>query len=239
MKAVIYARVSTKEQEREGYSIPAQLKLLREYAEKKGYEVVKEFVEAETAKATGRKQFKEMRQFLRRNKNIKNIIVEKTDRLYRNFTDYVQLDYENLNLSIHLVKEGDVLSKDSKSSKKFIHNIRLVMAKNYIDNLSEEVKKGMEEKLSRGGLPGVAPLGYFNKLDDHTIAIDPITAPLIKKAFEMASTGNYSLRLLSQTLYEKGLVSRRAKKKLGKQAMANILSNTFYYGVITRKGKKY
>ena len=61
--AVIYARVSSKDQEREGYSIPAQLKLLREYAQSRDFNVAKEFVDVETAKMTGRKQFGEMLRF--------------------------------------------------------------------------------------------------------------------------------------------------------------------------------
>jgi len=49
-KAVLYARVSSKEQEREGYSIPAQKKLLTSYAQKHDHEIVKEFIDIETAK---------------------------------------------------------------------------------------------------------------------------------------------------------------------------------------------
>jgi DNA invertase Pin-like site-specific DNA recombinase len=64
-KAVIYARVSSKEQEREGFSIPAQLKLLREYAERKGLSVLHEFTDVETAKKSGRTQFSEMVKFFK------------------------------------------------------------------------------------------------------------------------------------------------------------------------------
>jgi site-specific DNA recombinase len=53
--AVIYARVSSKDQEREGYSIPAQQTLVREYAHKTGFQIVREFVDVETAKTAGRK----------------------------------------------------------------------------------------------------------------------------------------------------------------------------------------
>ena len=53
-KAVLYARVSSKEQEKEGFSIPAQLKLLREYAAANGFAVAQEYVDVETAKQTGR-----------------------------------------------------------------------------------------------------------------------------------------------------------------------------------------
>src|SRR5438477_12607968 len=85
--AVIYARVSSKDQEREGYSIPAQLKLLREYAHAHEFEVAREFVDVETAKISGRKQFGAMVRFFRENRSCRTAIVEKTDRLYRNFRD--------------------------------------------------------------------------------------------------------------------------------------------------------
>jgi site-specific DNA recombinase len=60
MKAILYARVSSKEQQKEGYSIPAQLRPLKEYAHKNNIEVVKEFIDVETAKQAGRANFGEM-----------------------------------------------------------------------------------------------------------------------------------------------------------------------------------
>ena len=66
-ESVIYARVSSKDQEREGYSIPAQRKTLTEYAPKNGFQIVREFVDVETAKCAGREQFGEMIAFLRKN----------------------------------------------------------------------------------------------------------------------------------------------------------------------------
>lgn len=65
--SISYARVSSKEQEEEGFSIPSQLKLLRDYAERKGLTVVKEFTDAETAKQAGRGGFNEMLGFLKAN----------------------------------------------------------------------------------------------------------------------------------------------------------------------------
>ena len=64
LKAVLYARVSSKRQEEEGFSIPAQIKFLQEYAQKKNIEIVKEFVEAETAKKAGRTEFNKMTEYL-------------------------------------------------------------------------------------------------------------------------------------------------------------------------------
>lgn len=163
MKVVTYARVSSKEQEKEGYSILSQLKLLGEYAHRKGFKVVGDFIDVETAKVSGRPQFGQMIKFLKANTDIKSILVEKTDRLYRNFKDYVTI--EDLDIEIHLVKEGEVLSKDSKSHAKFVHGIKVLLAKNYIDNLSEEARKRMTEKAEQGLYPSYAPFGYKNNLE--------------------------------------------------------------------------
>ena len=77
---VIYARVSSKDQEREGFSIPAQLQLLRGYATNRGVVVAKEFVDVETTKQAGRTGFGEMLTFLRKDKACRILLVEKTDR---------------------------------------------------------------------------------------------------------------------------------------------------------------
>ena len=155
--AVLYARVSSKDQEKEGFSIPAQQALLKKYAAEQGLKILEEFVDVETAKRAGRTQFTEMLRFIKKKKTCKIILVEKTDRLYRNLKDWVMLD--DMELEIHLVKEGVTLSDDSKSADKFMHGIRVLMAKNYIDNLSEEATKGMREKARQGIWPTKAPLG--------------------------------------------------------------------------------
>src|SRR5215472_11040318 len=91
-QAVIYARVSSKEQEKEGFSIPAQLKLLKDYAAAQGIAVAKEYVDVETAKQTGRTAFGEMIGHLKSQRSIRVLLVEKTDRLYRNLKDWVTVD---------------------------------------------------------------------------------------------------------------------------------------------------
>ena len=77
MGTILYARVSSKEQEKEGFSIPAQLKLLHEYAQAKSFRVAREFVDVETAKAAGRTHFREMVKFLQGNPQVKTLLVEK------------------------------------------------------------------------------------------------------------------------------------------------------------------
>ncbi|MDX1918644.1 MAG: recombinase family protein [Candidatus Caenarcaniphilales bacterium] len=127
-------------------------------------EVCHEFIDVETAKQSGRKHFGEMIDFLEKELKVsKNpctaILVEKTDRLYRNQKDWIKVD--DLDLEVHLVKENCTLSKNSKSAEKFMHGIRVLMAQNYIDNLSEEVKKGHTQKAEEGYYPGAAPVGYI------------------------------------------------------------------------------
>ena len=240
---IIYARVSSKDQEVEGYSIPSQLKLLREYAVKNNYHVVQEFTDVETAKKAGRTQFNKMLSLINENTTtIKHILVEKTDRLLRNISDYALLEkvMDQLNIMIHLVKDNVMLSRDSKSNEKFIFGIKALMAKNYVDNLSEEVKEGMIEKASQGLYPSTAPYGYANVKENgkSIIKIDPKTAPFIKKMFELYSTGSYSLLKLKKQILADGMVYRNGKN-FYKSTMETILKNEFYTGVFLWKGKKY
>src|SRR5246127_2791900 len=197
--AALYARVSSKDQEREGFSIPAQLKFLREYAQSHEFNVLREFVDVETAKTTGRKQFGEMVRFLRDHKTCRVVLVEKTDRLYRNFRDCVTL--EDLDVEIHLPKEGQIISKDAKSQAKLVHGIQVVIARNYIENLREEVRKGMREKAEQGIYPSRPPLGYCNNKLEHTIEIDAKKAPIAKRMFELYSSGHHSLTNVRKALH--------------------------------------
>src|SRR5262245_6836255 len=208
---VLYARVSSKDQDREGFSIDAQIGLLRAHAVQTGFTIVQEFVDVETAKHAGRTQFGEMIHFLRKNPSCRALLVEKTDRLYRNLKDWVTLS--DLDIEIHLVKEGVVLSEDSRSSEKFMHGIRVLMAKNYIDNLSEEARKGMLEKARQGIWPSFAPLGSTNVEGPNgkrTIIPDPVLAPLISRLYQRYATGKHSLKAIAKIARADGLVYRKS-----------------------------
>ena len=236
VKAVIYARVSSKEQEREGFSIPAQLELLRKYAFDNNITVVREFEDVETAKKAGRTNYNKMLQFLSDSGDVKNILVEKTDRLYRNFKDYVTL--ENYNLDIHLVKENTILSENSRSHEKFVHGVRVLMAKNYIDNLSEEVRKGLREKAREGYVTGKAPYGY-QKVNKRESIIDKNTADFVKRAFEIYSSGNISLEKTCKQLLDEGFIYKNTQHRIYRSQLEHILKNPFYYGMISFKNEIY
>ncbi|MGE3600209.1 MAG: recombinase family protein [Dehalococcoidia bacterium] len=235
---MIYARVSSKEQEKEGFSIPAQLKLLKEYASAQGFAVTKEYVDVETAKQTGRAAFGEMVAYLKANPAVRVMLVEKTDRLYRNLKDWVTVD--ELEVEIHFPKEGVVLSRESRSSEKFMHGIKVLMAKNYIDNLSEEARKGMQEKAEQGIWPTKTPLGYRNITGPDSkkiIAADPAVAPIIAKLFEWYATGQYSMQDVSRMARDAGLVYRKSGAKVPVSTIHTILHTRLYTGWYEWNGK--
>jgi DNA invertase Pin-like site-specific DNA recombinase len=237
--AVAYYRVSSKEQEKEGYSIPAQQRLLRSYAAYQGIQIVQECEDVETAKRAGRTQFTEMVRFLQKSPACRIILVEKTDRLYRNLKDYVTLD--ELGVDIHFVKENVVLTPDARSSEKFMHGIKVLMAKNYIDNLSEETRKGMQEKAEEGIWPSRTPLGYRNVVGPtgkKFIEPDEM-APIVARMFEWYATGNYSLLQVTRMAQDAGLVFRRSRAEVPKATVHKILRNRLYTGDFDWKGKTY
>jgi len=241
-EGIIYVRVSSREQKQEGYSIPAQKKLLKEYAKANDFEIVKEFEDDETAKSAGRTGFGQMIEYIEDNPNVKSILVEKTDRLYRNFKDYVTID--ELGATIFLVKENEQIGQDANSHQKFMHGIKVLMAKNYIDNLSEEVKKGQKEKAENGFFPGTPPVGYkLKKVEGKSRAIvDEKNKYLPIKMFEYYATGTYSLITLIDKVKSEGLMTgefphHSKMTKLTKATAQRILRNPFYYGDFVWSGK--
>jgi site-specific DNA recombinase len=228
-KAVLYARVSSREQREEGYSIDAQLRLLREYSEKHGFTLLREFIEAESAKATGRTEFSAMLTFLRKNPTCRIVLVEKTDRLYRNFSDAVEI--EKLDLQVHFAKENSIVSKDAKSQAKFIHDIHLAVAKNYSNNLREEVKKGMAEKVAQGGFPHKAPFGYRNNPVTRSLELHPENAQIVRRIFELYATGNHSL------ISVRNAIRNEFGKRFAKAYVHKMLLNPFYIGMMRWKGE--
>jgi site-specific DNA recombinase len=157
------------------------------------------------------------------------LLVEKTDRLYRNQRDAVTL--EDLDIEIHFVKEGEILAKNSKSQVKFMHDIHLAMGRNYSENLREEVKKGMCEKASQGTYPGRPPFGYRNNKAERTIEIHPEKAVIARRVFELYVSGRYSLLALSKAVREE------TGTYISKTNLHKMLTNPFYIGRFEFNGR--
>jgi site-specific DNA recombinase len=194
-------------------------------------DVLKEFVDIETAKTSGRQNFDQMVRYFTQNRDCRIVLVEKTDRLYRNFRDAVTL--EDLDLEIHLVKEGQIISREAKSQDKLVHGMQLVLARNYIENLREEVKKGMREKAEQGIYPGRAPLGYGNNRQNRTIEIHAANAQIVSKIFELYASGQYSLSELRKA------VRSTTGKTISRAYLHTILTNPFYVGQFRWGGSLY
>jgi site-specific DNA recombinase len=238
IKAVIYARVSSKEQEKEGFSIPAQLKLLKEYADREGFVVVHEYVDAETAKRVGRTNFQLMLDNIKQGEATV-LLVEKTDRLTRNLKDEVLIDdlIQSKGLEVHYVKEGEILGPNAKSHTKLIHGIKVVLAKNYIDNLAEEIKKGQREKAEQGWYPHPPPYGYKGEKGKIVIALE--AAAFVTRLYELYATGKHSITEIPKRLHEEGFEYRPSTPKIPPSRVEGILKHPFYRGNFELKGAVY
>jgi DNA invertase Pin-like site-specific DNA recombinase len=233
-KYYIYARKSTDDEDRQILSIESQINELREYAKKENLFVMEEFVEAKTAKAPGRAIFNFMLKQIEAGV-ADGILAWHPDRLARNSVDGGRI--------IYLVDVGKIADLrfptyrfDNSAQGKFMLSIAFGQSKYYIDNLSENVRRGLREKLRRGEWPGIAPVGYLNDYKLHTIYPDPEKAPFIRKMFELYASGNYTLESMTQEVNRWGLIGGRGKP-VCKAQLARMLRNSIYYGVFKYRGE--
>ncbi len=243
MKAVILARVSTKEQE-DGHSLEAQLANLRLYAGRKGLDIIKEYTVIESSTKGERPEFMRMIDFIKAQKQKIAVIVDTVDRLQRSFKETPVLNemLEKGILELHFVKEGNILSQDANSMQKAMWNIGVVFAQSYTDQLSDNVKRSIRHKITNGEWSGPAPLGYLNAIDTltgkKTIILDPERSYLVKKFFEEYATGAYSLAELGRKAKGWGFRSRKGNT-VAVQTFHDLIKNPFYYGMMEVKEQLY
>ena len=243
MKAVILARISSKEQ-REGHSLDAQLRNLRLYADRKGLEIVKEFTLIESSTKHRRPEFDQMIHFIKSQKEKMALIVDTVDRLQRSFKEtpvFNELMEQDV-LELHFVKEGNVITKEANSSQKLMWNMGVVMAQSYTDQLSDNVRRSFKYKVKNGEWCGAAPMGYLNAIDGKTgkatVIPDPQNAEIIKRIFVEYATGSYSLAELARKAKDWGLRSKKGNA-IVTQLIHHMIKNPFYYGVMKVKGELY
>lgn len=242
-RAVNIARVSSKRQEEEGYSLPAQKRLLSSYAVDRNLSVLKTFEIAESAsKAMQRKIFQDAMKFIEDN-DIKHLIVEKVDRHVRNLHDAVETHdwlMADSERRVHFVKDSLVMHQGSRSQEWLNWGIRVVMAKNYIDNLREETMKGCAEKLAQGWLPAVPPPGYMTITRDgkKIHAPNSDTKHIIADLFELYTDPSHSVGSITGEMYLRGIRTRKGRP-YSKSRVHAILRNPFYIGINRFNGKDY
>jgi site-specific DNA recombinase len=251
-RAVIYVRVSSTQQadkdyDPEGFSIPAQREACTRKAESLGLQVVEEYVDrGESAKTANRAGLQALLKRLEEG-DITHVIVHKVDRLARNRADDVAIVMKIRGAGAQLVSVTENI--DETPSGLLLHGIMSSIAEFYSRNLATEILKGTTQKAKTGGTPFRAPLGYLNVREFidgreiRTIAVDPERAPLIKVAFDLYATGQYSLIDLCTILEARGLRSRPSRKKpakvLGTNRLSSILRNDYYIGRLHYAGGFY
>ena len=233
MKAIILTRVSTKMQE-EGLSLLAQSNRLQDYAERKGLEVIKTFEIVESSTHGERKQFMEMINFCKKQKETIAIVADTVDRVQRSFKESVLLDelMRKDKIELHFYREGMVLNSKSTSVDIMRWDFSVMGAKAYVLQLAENVRRSNEQKNKNGEITGQAPLGYENYIDERGkkfVRPKEPDASIIKQLFEMYSLGNTSVAELVHYANIMGLRSRKGAP-VSTNTIHYLLTNPFYYG---------
>lgn len=241
MNAIIYIRVSSEEQAKFGYSLGSQKDLCNQFAKQNGYDVIKEFMDdGFSAKDLNRPALKDLMLFCKKKNKVDALIVWKLDRLCRNMTDYhstiLPLLAKN-NMKLLSTTEGN----DESISGDLARNIWMSFAEYERKLIGMRTSVGMKAKAEKGYFPPRAPIGYkdFRASDgQHIIIPDESRALYIRRAFELYSSGSYTLETLKTKLTEEGLTTRRTKA-INKATLHNILKNPVYMGSFVWRGKRY
>ncbi|GJQ27336.1 MAG: hypothetical protein HBSAPP02_23680 [Phycisphaerae bacterium] len=241
MKVVIWARVSSREQ-REGYSLDAQLRACRAKAEREGWPVVREFVVAETAKrGAERIAFNDMYEWTRRHaraEEIKVILSHKLDRICRNMRDAVRMQELEDKVGVELSFVDNEFGPGAAGALSF--NVMAAVAQYYSDNLRSEVIKGQLEKARQGWFPVGAPYGYVNSPDrDEPIQPHPTESKAVVRIFELYSRGDQTFETLVDRLYVEGFMYRPSQPRFVRTALSYILNNRFYVGDLIWNGETF
>ena len=121
---------------------------------------------------------------------------------------------------------------------KFMLNIAFCQSKYYVDNLSENIRRGPRQKLRNGVWPNRPPVGYVNDRNTRSITVDPKKAPLVRKAFELYATGNHPFHEVRRRINGLGLLSC-TDKIMSTSNFQHTLKNPFYCGLMFFNGELY
>jgi len=227
MKVAIYVRVSTDEQAKEGFSIPAQKERLRSFCESQGWEIVHEYIEEGwSAKDLERPQMKQLLKDIKKG-NIDIVLVYRLDRLTRSVLDlYLLLQtFEKYNVAFRSATE--VYDTSTAMGRLFI-TLVAALAQWERENLAERVRFGIEQMIDEGKKPGGhSPYGYkFDKNFNCTIIEDE--ANIVRMIYQLYCDG-FGYRSIADRLNELG-VKPRIAKEWNHISVRDILTNDIYIG---------
>ena len=228
--AVIYVRVSTKEQT-ENLSLPTQLRACEDYCRRQGYEVLERFhEEGESAKTTDRSQLQALLRYCRTHKGKVHFLV-----VY-NLTRFAREKYDHFALRAHLNSLGISLRSvtepiDDTSTGKLMEGVLAAFAQFDNDVRSDRTRAGMKAALELGRWTFPAPLGYLNapKWSMTSLVHDPERGSLVRQAFEDLATGQFTKQEVIARATEAGLRSRKGLQ-LSPQSFGQMMRNPIYAG---------
>src|SRR5258706_111314 len=238
-KAVIYCRVSTKEQVEEGNSLVTQEKICKDYAYKNGYEIAEVFIEqGESAKTAERKELQRLIAYCENRKNqISNVIAYKIDRISRNVYDYSKLRISFKRHGID-IKSASEHFEDNPAGR-FMDNIIANVAQFDNDVRAERSVGGMKEAMHEGRYVWAAPLGYDNvRISGKSNIVLNDMAPLVRKAFETVAKNTFPSEEVRKIIAKEGLVTKSGKA-ISKSQFNRLLKNEIYAGWIIKFGERH
>lgn len=241
MKAIIFARVSSRDQE-DGQSIPSQVRRLTEYALKKNFIIANTFQVTESSTKDTRKQFDEIITFVKKSKEAYALITDTVDRLQRSFRETPLLDElrRQGKLELHFLREGLVINQHSNSAQLLQWDVGVLFASSYVRQLGDNVKRSQEQCIRNGQWISKAPYGYKNialPSGQRTIEINEEQAPFVIKIFEEYAKGNNSFQTVAEKMRKEGFPLTAKGKSVTDRTVELILKNPFYYGKMNAKGQ--
>jgi site-specific DNA recombinase len=230
--AVIYVRVSTKEQT-ENLSLPTQLRACEEYCRRQGYDVLERFhEEGESAKTTDRSQLQRLLTYCRLNKGrVHFVVVFNLTRFARDKYDHFALRSLLQSLGISLRSATEPI--DDTSTGKLMEGVLAAFAQFDNDCRSDRTRAGMKAALELGRWVFLAPIGYLNapRAMGKSLMPDPERAPIVRRVFEEYGTGRFTKQQVLERARTWGLTNRRGRP-LTSQAIGVLLRNQLYAGIV-------
>lgn len=236
--AVTYIRVSDPAQADKKYNLPTQQRKVEDRCECDGLKVIKTFVDVDSARTAERPQFQEMLTYCRKHKGkVSHVVFADLSRLARNIQDqsYTLATFKNLGIT---PVSCDETIEDSAAGKLAV-NMLGIINQFYSDSLSERIRYRMNAGVQAGRWLWLAPIGYLNMKTNGAseLKIDPARADLVKRAFELTASRNYTLEEVLLRVNLLGLRTRR-NRGLTKQTLSRMLRNEIYAGWVVSNGNK-